>query len=149
MTARTPSDAPESALVPLAVAAENLGVSVKTIRRRIADGTVRGYRVGRLIRVDLDELRQSLVVEMPTARSELQHPTFGRDNMRRPLADHTPRGDARFALNYAHDVGSVGNDTGVTALKKKVGARACGARYRPGDCADEAPQLRCLGDRVQ
>ena len=68
MTARTPSDAPESALVPLAVAAENLGVSVKTIRRRIADGTVRGYRVGRLIRVDLDELRQSLVVEMPTAR---------------------------------------------------------------------------------
>jgi len=52
----------------LAVAAENLGLSVKTIRRRIADGTIRGYRVGRLIRVDLDELRQSLVVEMPTAR---------------------------------------------------------------------------------
>lgn len=68
MIARTPSDAPESALVPLAVAAENLGVSVKTIRRRIADGTVRGYRVRRLIRVDLNELRQSLVVEMPTAR---------------------------------------------------------------------------------
>ncbi|MGK0715780.1 helix-turn-helix domain-containing protein [Leucobacter sp. Z1108] len=68
MTARTPYGAPESALVPLAVAAENLGVSVKTIRRRIADGTVHGYRVGRLIRVDLNELRQSLVVEMPTAR---------------------------------------------------------------------------------
>ena len=68
MTARTPSDAPESALVPLAVAAENLGVSVKTIRRRIADGTARGYRVGRLIRVDLDELRRSLVVEKKTAR---------------------------------------------------------------------------------
>ncbi|MEV8180748.1 MULTISPECIES: excisionase family DNA-binding protein [Micrococcales] len=68
MIARTPSDAHDSALVPLAVAAENLGVSVKTIRRRIADGTVRGYRVGRLIRVDLDELRRSLVVEMPTAR---------------------------------------------------------------------------------
>lgn len=68
MAARTRSEASESALVPLAVAAENLGVSVKTIRRRIADGTVRGYRVGRLIRVDLDELRRSLVVEMPTAR---------------------------------------------------------------------------------
>lgn len=68
MTARIRSEASESALVPLAVAAENLGVSVKTIRRRIADGTVRGYRVGRLIRVDLDELRRSLVVEIPTAR---------------------------------------------------------------------------------
>ena len=68
MTARTRSEASESALVSLAVAAENLGVSVKTIRRRIADGTVRGYRVGRLIRVDLDELRRGLVVEMPKAR---------------------------------------------------------------------------------
>ncbi len=68
MAARIRSEASESALVPLAVAAENLGVSVKTIRRRIADGTVRGYRVGRLIRVDLDELRRSLVVEIPTAR---------------------------------------------------------------------------------
>lgn len=68
MTARIRSEASESALVPLAVAAENLGVSVKTIRRRIADGTVRGYRVGRLIRVDLGELRRSLVVEIPTAR---------------------------------------------------------------------------------
>lgn len=68
MATRIPSDASESALVSLATAAENLGVSVKTIRRRIVDGTVRGYRVGRLIRVDLDELRRSLVVEMPTAR---------------------------------------------------------------------------------
>ena len=68
MATRTRSEASESALVPLAVAAENLGVSVKTIRRRIADGTVHGYRVGRLIRVDLDELRRSLVVEIPTAR---------------------------------------------------------------------------------
>ncbi|MGP6172204.1 excisionase family DNA-binding protein [Microbacterium sp. A204] len=68
MAARTRSEAPESALVSLAVAAENLGVSVKTIRRRISDGTVRGYRVGRLIRVDLDELRRSLMVEIPTTR---------------------------------------------------------------------------------
>ncbi|MCC2030034.1 excisionase family DNA-binding protein [Microbacterium sp. YMB-B2] len=51
----------------LAIAAESLGVSVKTIRRRISDGTVRGYRVGRLIRVDPDELRRSLVSKIPTA----------------------------------------------------------------------------------
>jgi excisionase family DNA binding protein len=56
-------------LVPLADAAEHFHVSVKTLRRRIADGTIAGYRVGRLIRVDLDELAQTLVVAMPSARS--------------------------------------------------------------------------------
>lgn len=55
-------------LVALAVAAEELSVSVKTVRRRIADGTVTGYRVGRLIRVDLDELRERLAVVIPAAR---------------------------------------------------------------------------------
>lgn len=55
-------------MVSLQVAAEAFGVSVRTLRRRIADGTVRGYRVGRLIRVDLDELREALVVTIPGAR---------------------------------------------------------------------------------
>ncbi len=68
MTARTAIEEQEPALVSLAIAAEKLGVSAKTIRRRISDGTVRGYRVGRLIRVDLEELRKSLVVEIPTMR---------------------------------------------------------------------------------
>ena len=68
MNSRTRSEEREPDLVSLVVAAESLGVSVKTIRRRISDGTVRGYRVGRLIRVDLEELRKSLVVEIPTMR---------------------------------------------------------------------------------
>ena len=68
MNSRTRSEEHEPDLVSLAVAAESLGVSVKTIRRRISDGTIRGYRVGRLIRVDMDELRKSLVVEIPTMR---------------------------------------------------------------------------------
>jgi len=55
-------------LVDLAVAADEFSVSVKTVRRRIADGTVTGYRVGRLIRVDLDELRERLAVAIPTVR---------------------------------------------------------------------------------
>ena len=55
-------------LVALADAAEEFSVSVKTIRRRIADGTVTGYRVGRLIRVDLDELRDRLAITIPSAR---------------------------------------------------------------------------------
>jgi excisionase family DNA binding protein len=55
-------------LVALAVAADEFGVSTKTIRRRIADGTVTGYRVGRLVRVDLDELRTALVSTIPSAK---------------------------------------------------------------------------------
>lgn len=47
-------------------AAEYAAVSTKTIRRRIADGTLTGYRMGsRIIRVDLDEL-DSLLREIPT-----------------------------------------------------------------------------------
>ena len=68
MIARQSQELQDSVLVSLAVAAESLGVSVKTLRRRISDGTVHGYRVGRLIRVDLDEVRKALVVEIPTAR---------------------------------------------------------------------------------
>jgi len=53
-------------LASLADAAQQYGVSIRTIRRRIADGTVGGYRIGpRLIRVDLNELAQALAV-IPT-----------------------------------------------------------------------------------
>lgn len=55
-------------LVPLSLAAETFSISVKTIRRRIADGTVTGYRIGRLIRVDLDEMHETLAVPVPNAR---------------------------------------------------------------------------------
>jgi len=65
----SPPPAHPTRLVPLADAAAHFHVSVKTLRRRIADGTIEGYRVGRLIRVDLDELTQSLVVAIPSARS--------------------------------------------------------------------------------
>lgn len=41
----------------LAEAAEAHAVSVKTLRRRIADGSITGYRFGpKIIRVDLDEV---------------------------------------------------------------------------------------------
>lgn len=55
-------------LTSLANAAEQFGISVKTLRRRISDGTVHGYRVGRLIRVDPDELRERLLTEIPSAK---------------------------------------------------------------------------------
>jgi len=65
MTTSTRSEAPGASFVSLAVAAGEFGISVKTVRRRISDGTVRGYHVGRLIRVDLEELRQRMLVEIP------------------------------------------------------------------------------------
>jgi excisionase family DNA binding protein len=38
-------------------AAAHLGISTRTVRRRIADGTIPAYRLGpRLLRIDLDEL---------------------------------------------------------------------------------------------
>ncbi|MGP5655875.1 helix-turn-helix domain-containing protein [Candidatus Corynebacterium faecigallinarum] len=55
-------------LVSLVEAADQFGVSVKTLRRRISDGTIHGYRVGRLIRVDLKELHERLLIEMPSMR---------------------------------------------------------------------------------
>lgn len=68
MTVRTRSESPEPGLISLTKAADMFGVSTKTIRRRIADGTVRGYRIGRLIRVDVEEIRDALVVEMPNMK---------------------------------------------------------------------------------
>lgn len=55
-------------LVSLRDAAEHFHVSVKTLRRRISDGTITGYRIGRLVRVDLDDAEHELVVEIPTGR---------------------------------------------------------------------------------
>lgn len=68
MSTYNPVDRTARSLVSLAVAADRFGISIKTLRRRFSDGTVHGYRVGRLIRVDLDELSELLVVEIPTLR---------------------------------------------------------------------------------
>lgn len=49
-------------LTPLSEAAEYAGVHPRTLRRRIADGTLTGYRMGtRIIRVDLNEVDALLV----------------------------------------------------------------------------------------
>jgi excisionase family DNA binding protein len=51
-------------LESLDTAAARLEVSTRTIRRRIADGTIRGYRVGRNIRVDRAEVDAKLMQVM-------------------------------------------------------------------------------------
>lgn len=53
-------------LASLNDAAEYAAVNPRTIRRRIADGSLTGYRLGsRVIRVDLDELDR-LLEPIPT-----------------------------------------------------------------------------------
>jgi len=64
---RTTPPAPGKRLVTIADAAEYYGCATKTIRRRISDGTISGFRFGpRLIRVDLNEL-DAMAVAIPTA----------------------------------------------------------------------------------
>jgi excisionase family DNA binding protein len=49
--------------------ADDLGCSVKTIRRMIASGELSGYRIGKkMIRVSADEVR-SLARRLPTANA--------------------------------------------------------------------------------
>ena len=51
-------------------AADYAACSSKTIRRRIADGSLTGYRMGsRLIRVDLDEL-DAIMRPIPTTGTD-------------------------------------------------------------------------------
>lgn len=53
-------------LVAITVAADHFGISERTVRRRIADGTITGYRVGpRLIRVDLAQI-DAMLRPIPT-----------------------------------------------------------------------------------
>lgn len=57
----------ERRFAAVSTAAEHAGVSEKTIRRRISDGSLPGYRLGpRLIRIDLNEL-DALLQQIPTA----------------------------------------------------------------------------------
>jgi len=48
-------------------AAEMLSLSTRTVRRRIADGTIPAYRCGRVIRVRAEDLEHALH-RIPAAR---------------------------------------------------------------------------------
>jgi excisionase family DNA binding protein len=73
MTARaqasTPSDLRQKPdWVTIAAAAERLGLSTKSVRRRIADGTLPAYRIGpRLIRLDSADVDRLLPRRIPAA----------------------------------------------------------------------------------
>lgn len=64
------STSPTRTLIPMSTAAERLGCSTKTIRRRIADGSLTGYRVGpKNLRVDLAEV-EALARPIPAASGD-------------------------------------------------------------------------------
>ena len=50
------ADLATSHYVSLAEAGALMSISVKTVRRRIADGTLPAYRCGRVIRVRIEDL---------------------------------------------------------------------------------------------
>jgi excisionase family DNA binding protein len=65
--ARSAGDVTSRRLVSIAKAAEAQDVSTRTMRRWIAEGRIRGYRVGpRLVKIDVDDLNQ-LARRIPTA----------------------------------------------------------------------------------
>ena len=51
---------PQKCLVPTSEAAAYLGVAPLTVRRMIAAGKIKGYRVGHQIRVDLNAIDANL-----------------------------------------------------------------------------------------
>lgn len=58
----TPRGGTHERLASIADAAAYMACSTKTIRRRIADGSLTGYRSGpRMIRVDLDDIDAMLL----------------------------------------------------------------------------------------
>lgn len=48
-------------------ASKIVGVSTDTIRRRISDGTLKAFRVGRVIRIPVSELDKLMRRSIPTA----------------------------------------------------------------------------------
>ena len=68
MTHSTPKAAVRSKYLRLATVADQYGISVKTLRRRISDGTIPGYKVGGQLRVredDLDRLVRRIPARVP------------------------------------------------------------------------------------
>ncbi len=73
-------------LESLASAARRTGVSVKTLRRRIAAGELSAYRSGRIIRVDASDV-DAMFVPIPTIG------TFGRAPGTRSSEAHSGSAD--------------------------------------------------------
>jgi excisionase family DNA binding protein len=65
----SPIPAPRPHYVSPAEAADYLGVNERTVRRMVSAGKLPGYRLGRLIKVDLNEV-DSVLEPIPTVRKD-------------------------------------------------------------------------------
>jgi len=65
----------------LASAAARMGVSVKTVRRRIAEGILPAYRSGRILRLDPDDV-DNMFCRWPRWTAPAIDPTGRRDSRR-------------------------------------------------------------------
>lgn len=74
-----PPDEPDPIYFSVSQAAQRLGVSKKTLRRRISDGTIPAVRVGRLIRIKSDDLRNvgAPITAVPNALRRPGHKVGG------------------------------------------------------------------------
>jgi len=63
------SGRPARRLASLAKAGKEYDVSEKTVRRWISSGLITGYRVGKLVKVDLDEIEAKVVEVIPAAQA--------------------------------------------------------------------------------
>lgn len=61
----------ERRFISIAEAADYLGVHTRTIRRHISSGSIAGYRIGHLIRVDLDEINTRLIHQIPSGGKDV------------------------------------------------------------------------------
>ncbi|WP_278234758.1 helix-turn-helix domain-containing protein [Isoptericola sp. AK164] len=73
-------------LATLAETARRYGVAERTIRRRVYDGTLRAYRIGRLLRVDLDDAEASFQY---TPATRVEHPNVPAPHEPRPTSTRT------------------------------------------------------------
>ncbi|MEU0265759.1 helix-turn-helix domain-containing protein [Nocardioides sp. NPDC006303] len=60
-----PDHVPARRYVTVKDAAAYVSVDIKTIRRHIASGQLTGYRIGRAIRIDLEELERNMRPILP------------------------------------------------------------------------------------
>lgn len=67
----TTTQRPHRDLASPAEVAELFGLDIKTIRRRIADGTLPAFRVGRRIRIDVPAAEAALMRPMNAAAAAL------------------------------------------------------------------------------
>lgn len=75
MASNAPTRSNDRRFVQLSTAEEIFDIDVKTWRRRIADGTITGYRAGkRLILVDVDEIEEKLLYRIPSAGDAVPQP---------------------------------------------------------------------------